>query len=314
MKRIPSLFLALLLSTVLVSAARAQEPVAALEWLTVDLWPDYDRPQVLVLLTGALPADAPRPASVSLPLPADATINAVARISAENQMIDDIEYSVEDGSLSLVTPDARFRVEYYVPYAGDGLQRNFSFRWQSPLRVGEMDLSVQQPRAATALTVDPEPDSVIEGSDQLQYHNLPIREVPPNDLYVVEAQYTMGSDTLTQAGSPAAGSPAAGSPAGGSPATGEEGGAQTGTGIELSWPVALAAAGLVLVLLALGWQLLVARSGAVGSTPRKPRPRRAERSGSVAADRQVRYCHYCGQRAQSGDRFCRECGTQLKHA
>ncbi|HSM58964.1 MAG TPA: hypothetical protein VK879_22605, partial [Candidatus Sulfomarinibacteraceae bacterium] len=196
MKRINSLLFASLLTALFIATARAQEP-AALDWLTVDLWPDYDRPQVLVLLTGALPADAPRPATVAVPLPAQATVNAVARISVENQMIDDIEYSVEGDSLSLVTPDARFRVEYYVPYEGDGLQRRFSFRWQSPLRVAEMDVSVQQPRAATALTIQPEPDSVIEGSDALQYHNLPIREVPAGEPYIVEAQYTMGSDTLT---------------------------------------------------------------------------------------------------------------------
>ncbi|HSM55269.1 MAG TPA: zinc-ribbon domain-containing protein, partial [Candidatus Sulfomarinibacteraceae bacterium] len=83
-------------------------------------------------------------------------------------------------------------------------------------------------------------------------------------------------------------------------------------GIELNWPLVLAAAGLVLVLLALGWQLLAARSGTGGATPRKPRPRRVAQSGGAAAERQVRYCHNCGHRAQSGDRFCRECGTQLK--
>jgi predicted amidophosphoribosyltransferase len=26
----------------------------------------------------------------------------------------------------------------------------------------------------------------------------------------------------------------------------------------------------------------------------------------------VNFCHQCGERAQSGDKFCRNCGTALK--
>lgn len=299
MKRTAFFIIALLLLHILPTTTRAQQAVDRLQWVTLDLWPDYDRPSVLVLVTGALPDDAPTPAQVTLPLPDQATINAVARISGDNQMVDDIEFTVGDDSLTLVTPDRRFRVEYYIPYEQDGLRREFQFTWQADLPVAEVDASVQEPLAAASLETTPETDSVLEGNDGLQYHNLPVRSVAAGEPYTVEVVYTMNSNELTAAAAEQAGA-AATSPA-------DPGAAGDEAGAGLNWPVVLAAAGGLLVLLAIGWQLFGQRL-TVGrrAVPRKPRPTRSEKSGPA------RFCHNCGTRAQPGDRFCRECGTRLK--
>ena len=95
---------------------RAQTPVTALDRLEIELWPDYDRPALLVLLTGVLPPGTAMPAAVSIPIPADADINAVARISDTSEMIDDVTYNTDAGEndqqhLTFTTPDLRFRVE-----------------------------------------------------------------------------------------------------------------------------------------------------------------------------------------------------------
>jgi hypothetical protein len=278
----------------LIAPAYAQEKAAALDWVTVDLWPDYDRPSVLVLITGGLSADAPLPAEVTVPLPEGATVNVVARITDENEMIDDIEYVTEEGALTLVTPDARFRVEYYLPYEADGLQRAFTFAWLAQLSVEEMDVTVQQPQQATSLETEPEPSSVVEGGDGLQYYNLPGRSVAAGEPYLVAVTYTMGTPQLTQS------SGATADPAQVEPDT-----------TPVNWPVMLAIAGALLLLLALAWQLwgdrlTTARAGA----SRKPRPAHRSRRAANA----VRYCHQCGEAAQPGDRFCRACGTRLKEA
>lgn len=299
MKRITFLISLLLVLHLVLPTTHAQEEVGRLQWLTVDLWPDYDRPSVLVLLTGALPDDAPLPATVTLPLPDQATINAVARISEDNEMIDDIESTVGENRLTLVTPDRRFRVEYYLPYEQDGLQREFQFNWQADLSVAEMDLSVQEPLAATSLETTPEAESVLEGNDGLQYYNLPVRSVPAGESYSAEVAYSMASNQLTAAAAQAA--------SGASTPSAEPGVDEAGAGIDLNWPIVLAAAGGTLVLLAIGWQLFGGRLTSSGRTvPRKPRPARSDKSGPT------RFCHNCGAQAQAGDRFCRECGTQLK--
>ncbi|MBW1994611.1 MAG: hypothetical protein JRI77_09195, partial [Deltaproteobacteria bacterium] len=63
--------------------------VSTIDSLLVELWPDYDKASVLVLLTGALPPDTRLPASVTLPLPKTAQLNAIARIDAGDGMMKD---------------------------------------------------------------------------------------------------------------------------------------------------------------------------------------------------------------------------------
>jgi hypothetical protein len=259
----------------------AQEEVQTLEWLTVELWPDYDRPAVLVLLTGALPEGAPLPATVTVPLPPEASVNAVARISESNALVDDIEFSQGENSLTLQTPDRRFRVEYYMPYAGSQLLRRFSFRWQSDLNVEQLAVTVQQPRLAPSIDISPQPDVVSEGDDGLQYYSLPVVAVPANESFAVDVQYTLEQEGLSVG---VAGSAAA---------------QETGPDWLL---LAAVAAGILLLIIAaiLLWPRL---NAARRTTPRKPAPEHAH---------QARYCHNCGEPAQPGDRFCRQCGTVLK--
>jgi hypothetical protein len=264
--------------------------------MTVDLWPDYDRPSVLVLLTGSISADATLPADVTLPLPADAMLNAVARISSDDQMIDDITYERGDDTLTLTTPDRRFRVEYYMPYEAQGLQRTFSYVWSGGPAISELDIGVQQPQAATSIDVQPAPELVIEGSDGLQYHNLAMRQLQAAEPFSVEVNYTMSSEQLTASGA------ASGSVSNATAPTADEGGSFLD---DINWPIILSVAGGVLLLLAIGWQVFGARLSA-RRAPRKPRPLRAMRQ------QQAQFCHQCGARAQEGDRFCRECGTELR--
>ena len=44
----------------------------------------------------------------------------------------------------------------------------------------------------------------------------------------------------------------------------------------------------------------------------KPEPRKRHRSRSHDDGGEDVYCHQCGKRAQSSDRFCRTCGTRLR--
>lgn len=289
MKRCFLLLAAALLLTA-VTPTRAQEEVESLGWLTVELWPDYDRPEMLVLMTGAVPNDQPLPAAVTLPVPEDATINAVARITDDNALIDDVEYTAADGSLTLNTPDRRFRVEYYAPYVTQGARRSYTFNWQADLTVNEMAAAVQEPEDATSLEVEPAPMEVVSGFEDLNYHNLPLETVPAGTPYTVTVAYQT-----------------------------EDGG---GVLQSVNWPVSLAAAGGFLVLLALAWQLWGERLRLSGRRRRKPRPARRtspSRTGAKSGQRgkttrSAKFCHRCGEEAQPGDRFCRNCGTQLKGA
>jgi hypothetical protein len=292
------------------TAAHAQDESPLLEWLTVDLWPDFDRPSVLVLLTASINQDTTLPVTVRIPRPEEATLNAVARITDDNEMIDDLTYSEGEDALVVEATERRIRIEYYVPYEADGLERQFTFNWVAESTgVGELDVSVQEPAAATSLATDPAAAPAVTGNDGLRYYNLPTESVPAGEPYAVTVSYTMGSAQLTTAMASTA-APAAGDVD--SPAAAETGGLSA-----LNWPVILGAVGGILLLLALGWQLFGGRlsSRSVGRTPRKPAPQRTPgRAATPTGGATAPYCHECGEPSRPGDRFCRNCGTQLKNS
>lgn len=257
----------------------AQTEATAVQLLTIEIWPDYDQPAVLILLTGTLPEDTPLPASVTLPLPPSAQLNAVARISRDNVMSDDITYEQSGSSVTFTTPDLRFRVEYYEPYRrGEGNGRSYTFRWQSPLRVEQTAVTIQQPAAAQNMVVEPTAVNTTTHSDTLTYHNLPTAPIPPNAPYTVHLSYTLTSPQLTiETTTP---------PAAEAPPT------RSATTYFL-----LAGASAIFIILYTGYHY----GRRLKNQPkRKPHPIRQK------------FCHNCGSPTQPSDKFCRQCATPLK--
>lgn len=305
-KTLPLLTLLLIASVagslLVIGTVEAQDTPVELEWLTVDLWPDFDRPAVLVLVTGSLPPEVTLPVEIAVPLPPGADVNAVARIDASDSMLADLDPVIGDEFVTFTLPDRRFRVEYYYPYETSGLQRSFTFNWFAPqLTVRDLSLAVQEPALAEEMNTDPATEAVTQGNDQLDYYNLPDQAVPGGESYMVDVTYEMGEDRLTAAVAEEL------------PAAPETTAAPTDGGFDFDWPVVLGITGGLLIGVALAWQLFGDRLTG-RATPRKPRPNRVQaqatthREGGGAA----RFCHNCGEQTQPGDRFCRECGTRLK--
>lgn len=280
----------------------AQTPATALERLEIDFWPDYDEPSVLVILSGALPSDTPLPATVTLPIPGDALLNAVARVSSDNRLMDDISYDESvPGQLTLTTPEQRFRVEYYMPYESDGNERNFAFDWRADMTVFELIMSVQQPVLASDMTLNPAAAGVSTRQDGLQYHDLPPQSVPEGQTFTLNGAYTLTRPGLTvdfletqQPGQIDPSPPASPSDSAGS--------------ASFNWPVLLAAMGAVLAVGATAWFALRGRR----SSGRVAKPRPVRRPKAKSASGKAKFCHQCGQPTSPGDRFCSNCGTALK--
>ena len=92
--------------------AYGQGNVDTLTRMEVTLWPDYDRPSVLATLIGSLPSGTPFPVTITLPIPEDATINAVAPILPDGRP--GVEMSYDDsvpGQITFSTDVSGFWVE-----------------------------------------------------------------------------------------------------------------------------------------------------------------------------------------------------------
>jgi hypothetical protein len=317
MPRLLCTLIALLGLSLLTHTASAQTSVTTLDRLEIELWPDYDRPDLLVLLTGVLPPGTAMPATLQIPIPADAEINAVARISDTSEMIDDITYDTETAEndqqlLTFSIPDLRFRVEYYVPYTITENEHRFAFTWQSDLDILSTAVLVQQPLNALNFLLDPPAPTVQPRDEGISYHVYAEQPTVPGQPFTVQGSYTLSPNQPSAVALSTA--QAAGNPPGSSTAVPVTPQATTPS-ILTNWPAILAAViGLALLALA-GWQFL-SRRGAAAAPARKPTPRRAapttQPGRPSAGNNDVRFCHSCGHTIEPGDRFCRNCGTTLK--
>jgi len=283
-----------LLAMIFPTAGQTQDRVTAIDALVVDLWPDYDRTSVLVLLTGTLSADTKLPATVILPLPETAQLNAVARIdSSDGIMKDDIVSSSAPGELRLTTPDLRFRVEYYLPYAVNNNRRTFNFAWLADVSVNRFELRVQQPISASFLATEPATINVLEGQDGFTYYAYPEQAVPAGQPLLVRVDYTMTTAKLSvESLTP----PSTGVQQPGLPPT-----SKTGAGI--NWPILAVVAGGIIIVIIFVWQIAIRRDAS---------SRSVTQDAKVQKQSQAKYCCNCDNQMDKDDRFCRNCGTALR--
>jgi len=280
--------------TMPVTAGFAQNPVFVIDSLGIDIWPDYDKASVLVLLTGALPENTQLPASVSLPLPETTRLNAVARIDRQDgNMIDDIIWSTEPlGTLTFTTPDLRFRIEYYFPYTVDKNRRSFDYTWLAAVTVNNFQLRIQRPTSAVTFITEPAASNVVSSTDGFEYHSFPARTVPAGQSFSLQVDYEMTTAQLSAASLP-------------SPNTSVQPPAlpaSRGSGSGINWALAAVVSGGLIIVAALIWSIAARRSS---PGTREPFDSRAEKQS------RAKFCRNCGEPTDEGDKFCRGCGTGL---
>ena len=272
------------------TTAFAQNTIKSLDALVIDLWPDYDRASVLILLTGSLPANTKFPATVTLPLPETAQLNAIARIdSSDGKMKDDILSSPAPGEISFITPDLRFRLEYYLPYTVNNLQRSFDFAWLADIIVDNFQLNIQQPLSASSLTTEPAAANIVTRGDGFVYHTFPTRAFQAGQPFLVHVNYkTTTAQLSTESRSPQLFD----EQTTGSPAKSTE-----GSGI--NWAIVIV--GLI-VFAGSAWQVVSHRTS---HKIRKPSV------AKIKIQSKTKFCQDCGEPVDEDNKFCGECGKEL---
>lgn len=299
MKKRLTLLFVLLFLLVPISVGLAQETSPTLESMLIGVWPDYDRPSVLILISASLPADTPLPATVSIPMAEGADLLVVARIdTTDGVMKDDVTYSVENNVVTLTTPDRNFRIEYYMPYQKSGLDRSLAFTWTAPFNVNQAVFKLQRPSAATAFSFEPITANTIQ-ENGLTYHQTAPQAVSAGQAFSVNLNYTLSSERLsiedlrnniTDAQT-----------------TFTEPTTAADEGSSINWPLIAIGFGGLLIVGALAYVLITSRSG---SRPQKARRSRTARPS--AQPRGKKFCHNCGEAVGSNDKFCANCGTAVK--
>ncbi|GAB4538584.1 MAG: hypothetical protein Kow0063_26560 [Anaerolineae bacterium] len=304
--------------------ASAQSPTP-LDALNIALWPEYDRPEVLVIYRGQVAEDVLLPAQVSFFLPARVeSLNAVAYLDETQGKllnIPDYELVENDGGrlLSFTTPAPQFQFEYYddAILKRDGKGRELSFSFTATAQVGSVSFELQQPAGARDFSSEPAPSETASRQDGLTYALYALGPLSSGDTRALQANYMRDSDQLS-ADLASVNLP---SPVEGAPVEVSGGGFQDYVG-----PV-LIAVGILLLTGSLVYWFWSQRSVAVPEpAPRTAsrRTRQPGRKGRPAAPRTVPppekegklalYCHRCGTRFREDAYFCHACGAERRDA
>jgi hypothetical protein len=235
-----------------VAAGQAQNMPTAIDLLVVELWPDYDKASVLVLLTGTLSVDTKLPAKVILPLPENAEFHVIARIDGrDGRMKDDITSTpIPNGAMAFITPDLQFRLEYYLPYTINDHQRSFDYTWSADLPVNRLRLKVQRPPSAASFHTEPEPEKIVTAENGLVYHIFPTQAVPAGKPFSVHVDYNLIGAQLTVESLPPP-SPAIQPPGLPSPSAASPG---------INWPVVAIGLGGLIIIIVLVWHMATRRA------------------------------------------------------
>lgn len=288
----------LILSLILGGAsapARAQAALS-LAQLEIELWPEYDRPAMLVIYRGALAANAPLPTLVQFEIPQRAGQPAAVAYRNPNGQLINLKYSInpststEKALLSFEAPTAHFQFEYYDPEFDVSLvNRRYIFTAGTPYAIQSLQLKVQLPVGASDLVTRPPLAQQLQDSRGVIYYVGERDNLAPGDPITLDLSYTKNDDVLTVE------------------QTAEEN--ETALDPLLIGVVAMGLAGSLVI----GWGVWSRLRAAPAARPAKAtRPPKPAAQAKVAKERAAVYCHQCGQRAHPDDVFCRQCGAKLR--
>ena len=154
--------------------------------ISVQLWPDYDQPSMLVIYHYVLGEDIPLPASLELKVPLQASINAVATADGSgNLRTTDYVRKVtgEWAVLTMTTNSRNIQVEYYDNYQLDGQTRLYEYLWPANYPVEQFFVTFQQPVNVTSIELNPSLGMGSIAQDGLTYYRAEIGARGINESY-----------------------------------------------------------------------------------------------------------------------------------
>jgi hypothetical protein len=281
---------------------KAPPTLASLE---VDLWPEYDKPAMLVIYRITLDANTVLPVDLSIQIPTAVGDPAAVATREANGLFNLAYTRTVQGdwsSISFTVTSPQIQFEYYDPgLVMNGSARTFTYQWQGDYTVKGLTIQVQQPVDATQMQISPALGSPISGDGGLIYYNAMIGAVPANTHFKLSLKYQKNTATLSQSVQ--------------SVQLSEN--LNTNTPGRTQNPINNLAYGLGIlgVLLLAGGGYWYYRTGQASKTTRIPKRRKHSQTQDEEEDintQEAIYCAQCGKRAAAGDVFCRICGARLR--
>ena len=300
--------LVLIMFVGLSSRSLGQEGGIQLASWDVEVWPEYDKPSVLVIYNATLDAGTAFPQTMRIPLPSGVTVTAVADADATGGLFTvpwSSETTEQGETVVFDIEKPHFVVEFYADVLSPPPSRSFDLVLSAPYATAQGSLSLRQPARASDMQITP--SLAQTGTDSLgnPLYSQQLGALVAGQEIPLSVAYTKAdadpSVSATEEPVPAQAIP--------EPRTGTP-----------DW-LPLLVGGLVIVLVgALAIYLLLQWQQRHDAKSRQAR-RREDRERGVPPGRkspplgeesawQNAYCPKCGRKYDAADKFCRSCGLQ----
>jgi hypothetical protein len=287
----------LLPALALAQAGGAPKGNPRLASLSIEIWPEYDRPAALVILRGAIAEGVKLPAAVTLRLPAASGGPAAVAysVTADGNLLNLKHERATAGEFIAVkfeTPERFFHVEFYEPIATTLPARSFRYVWPGDSAIERLTLVVQEPVSASEISVEPKLENASTGNDGLRYRAAELGALEAGKSLPITVRYNKADarpsaeNLKTKAGS----LPAVATASTAAPVVAPVAAAASGGLPDWALPLAgMALFGLMGAVLILWWWRRESRAAiATGMT-----------------------CAKCGAAQAPGNRFCGKCGAKV---
>lgn len=288
------------------AGAASQMTIAQLK---VDIWPEFDRPNVLVIYHITLSSDISLPATMTLHIPGQTGGPSNLAMKDADGLLYNLDYKnpvLENGLLAITftTPTPDIQLEYYDPaLKRQGNTRSFEYRWPGDYTVQSFTVVVQQPTNATNMQFQPNMGVPSKAADGFNYFTKVVGAVDVSSPVFIRMTYDKPDDSLSSTSQP----------------------------VQPVQPVTPKTSGRISFIDALPWAIGTLGGVVMGagllwywqSGKRRKEPgyyhharhnttQSPRQAGTAASSRTVVYCHQCGRMANPGDVFCRACGSRLR--
>lgn len=265
--------------------------------VSVQLWPEYDQPSMLVITDFEVPATTTLPVSLTFRIPKDANLIAVASYGADGGLANAVfEGPKDEGewqSFTVTLDSTAARFEYYQPITFNGNQRIFSYLWDNAYAADAFNIRVLEPVDTTSLTTTPNL-AAIEQKDGLKYFRGDPVKLASGEQFILNLEYQKTSATLIA------------SAPGVQPVSPVDENTPGRVSLNNTLPYVIGGLGVIMIV---GGLVYFLRSGS--KSVKKSRRRQHTSENAEESESDV-YCAQCGMRAHNGDRFCRVCGSRIR--
>jgi hypothetical protein len=169
------------------------QPVV-IDRLQVDLWPEYDGPDVLVTYRMTLSSESILPVQMIVRIPASVEAPESVLMQDADGVYYNLDYvMVRDGEwlkLIFISSSLDVRIEYYDPGLKHSMSgRSFEFIWPGDYEIRSATVQVQQPYNLTWLQINPDMGSGRVGKDGFTYYTTNIGALKQGEDFLVSLNY-----------------------------------------------------------------------------------------------------------------------------